>query len=59
VTGVNQRSLKPLVDGTKKAVSERLFSSAMACSSLSSSQLASGQTAAGLPANGRLVKAST
>ena len=44
---------------TRNAVSERLFSAAIACSVASGSQASSGQTAAGLPAKTRLVNAST
>src|SRR5262245_4510484 len=43
----------------KKAVSERLFSAAIACSTPSGSQASRGHTAAGLPAKTRSVKAST
>jgi len=43
---------------TRNAVSERLFSSAIACMIRSSSQLSSGQTAAGLPSKARSAKAS-
>lgn len=58
-TGVNQRRSKsPSSLGTKKAVSDRLFSAAMACMRSSSSQLSRGQTAAGLPAKTESVKAS-
>jgi hypothetical protein len=40
------------------AVSDRLFSSAIACSTASSSHASSGITAAGLPVKGRSAKAS-
>ncbi|MGH6980288.1 MAG: hypothetical protein ACREFC_03695 [Stellaceae bacterium] len=55
---MNQRSWKPSSSATKKAVSARLFSAAMACSVASSSHYSSGQTAAGLPEKGFEVKAS-
>ena len=42
----------------ENAVSDRLFSSAIACMVASSGQVLSGHTAAGLPPNTRLVKAS-
>jgi hypothetical protein len=60
--GVNQRSSQRSPPGerrTRKAVSDRLFSAAMAWSTASGSQPSRGQTAAGLPANWRRVKAST
>ena len=49
IFGVNQRISKASPRRTKKAVSDRLFSSAMACIVASGSQDSSGQTAAGLP----------
>jgi hypothetical protein len=57
--GVNQRSRQPSPSRTTKAVSERLFSAAIACSVASGSQVSSGMTAAGLPVKTRLAKAST
>jgi hypothetical protein len=60
MAGVNQRRSKSPPGGSMmNAVSERLFSAAIACSSASGSQSSSGQTAAGLPEKGRSVKAST
>ena len=62
LVGVNQRSSQsapPLVSRTTKAVSAKLFSSAIACSVASDNHEASGITAAWLPAKGRLAKAST
>jgi hypothetical protein len=50
---------RPEVSRTKNAVSERLFSAAIAWSVVSSSHASSGTTAAGLPRNTVLVKAST
>ena len=47
--GVNQRSSKVSPVWTKNAVSERLFSAAMAWSVASGRQESRGQTAAGLP----------
>ena len=58
-SGVNQRSSYSSPAGTRKAVSDRLFSAATACSRVSSGQASSGHTAAGLPAKRREVKAST
>src|SRR5579875_929785 len=51
VLGVNQRSRYSPSSGTKKAVSDRLFSAAIACIRASGSQASSGHTAAGLPLN--------
>ena len=56
--GVNQRSAYASPSRTKKAVSARLFSAAIACMVASGSQRSSGQTAAGLPLNNSPVKAS-
>ncbi len=59
VVGVNQRNANPSASGTKKAVSDRLFSAAIFCISGAGSHAPSGQTAAGFPPNGWFVKAST
>jgi len=59
VVGVNHRSANPSPSGTKNAVSDRLFSAAMACIKGSGSHARSGQTAAGFPAKTRFVNAST
>src|SRR5262249_30394950 len=59
VVGVNHRSAYSPSPPTKNAVSDRLFSAAIACSVASGSQDARGTIAAGFPANTRLAKAST
>src|SRR5262249_50476700 len=58
-TGVNQRMSNSSSQGTKNAVSDRLFSAAIACMVASGSQELSGQTAAGLPEKTRRANAST
>ena len=58
-SGVNQRSRYCPSCGTRNAVSDRLFSAAIACSSAVSGNASSTTTAAGLPPNSRFVKAST
>ena len=50
--GVNQRRCPGLAVAHKNAVSDRLFSAAIACMRSSASQSSSGHTAAGLPVNG-------
>ena len=58
--GVNQRRwYEPPGSATKNAVSERLFSAAMAVSVSSGSQASSWHTAAGLPLKGAEAKESS
>jgi hypothetical protein len=57
--GVNQRMAHASPSGTTKAVSERLFSLAMACIRSSGSQCPGRHTAAGFPRNRAPVNAST
>ena len=57
--GVNQRSVNPRADGRTNAVSDGFISAAPACSHRVGRLAVSRQTAAGLPANARLVNAST
>lgn len=57
--GVNHLGRQPSPSATKKAVSDRLFSRAIACIVASSSHASRGQMAAGLPADNVSVNAPT